>query len=152
MGGTARGYGARWRNPPGRSMVPSSDIRIGICGRKIVVKSPLVSRNICEEMRPIVSRCWLCVAASRNFNSRGNSRQNACTTAHAALRAARGLIVRNRTQVCGPILDAAPALKVVGRLGVGLDNLTPEVARKLGLEDTGGVLVELMQEPPEGHH
>ncbi|MCY1364699.1 hypothetical protein D9M69_515150 [compost metagenome] len=28
LGGTARGYGALCRKPPGRSMVPSSDIRI----------------------------------------------------------------------------------------------------------------------------
>ena len=33
------------------------------------------------------------------------------------------LIVRNRTQVNAEILAAAPILKVVGRLGVGLDNI-----------------------------
>ena len=33
------------------------------------------------------------------------------------------LIVRNRTQVDADMLQAAPALKVVGRLGVGLDNI-----------------------------
>jgi (S)-sulfolactate dehydrogenase len=36
---------------------------------------------------------------------------------------ARGLIVRNRTQVRAALLDAAPRLEVVGRLGVGLDNI-----------------------------
>ena len=41
----------------------------------------------------------------------------------AALRGAAGLIVRNRTQVRGDLLAAAPDLKVVGRLGVGLDNI-----------------------------
>jgi len=35
----------------------------------------------------------------------------------------RALIVRNRTQVRGAILDAAPDLACVGRLGVGLDNI-----------------------------
>jgi (S)-sulfolactate dehydrogenase len=35
----------------------------------------------------------------------------------------RALIVRNRTQVRGPLLDAAPELTCVGRLGVGLDNI-----------------------------
>jgi (S)-sulfolactate dehydrogenase len=35
----------------------------------------------------------------------------------------RALIVRNRTQVRGPLLDAAPDLTCVGRLGVGLDNI-----------------------------
>ena len=36
---------------------------------------------------------------------------------------ARAIIVRNRTQVRGPLLAIAPKLKVVGRLGVGLDNI-----------------------------
>ncbi|MGI9484516.1 MAG: hydroxyacid dehydrogenase [Geminicoccaceae bacterium] len=36
---------------------------------------------------------------------------------------AEGLIVRNRTQVTSDLLDAAPGLRVIGRLGVGLDNL-----------------------------
>lgn len=36
---------------------------------------------------------------------------------------ADALIVRNRTQVDGALLDAAPRLRVVGRLGVGLDNI-----------------------------
>jgi (S)-sulfolactate dehydrogenase len=41
----------------------------------------------------------------------------------AALADARALVVRNRTQVRGALLAAAPRLKVVGRLGVGLDNI-----------------------------
>lgn len=36
---------------------------------------------------------------------------------------ADGLIVRNQTQVTAALLDAAPKLQVIGRLGVGLDNL-----------------------------
>jgi (S)-sulfolactate dehydrogenase len=36
---------------------------------------------------------------------------------------ARALIVRNRTQVRGALLAAAAKLRVVGRLGVGLDNI-----------------------------
>ena len=36
---------------------------------------------------------------------------------------ARALIVRNRTQVRGSLLQAARALEIVGRLGVGLDNI-----------------------------
>lgn len=35
----------------------------------------------------------------------------------------RALIVRNRTQVRGALLESAPLLRVVGRLGVGLDNI-----------------------------
>lgn len=41
----------------------------------------------------------------------------------AALSGAEGLIVRNRTQVNAALLQAAPDLRVVGRLGVGLDNI-----------------------------
>ena len=37
--------------------------------------------------------------------------------------AADALIVRNRTQVRGTLLDGAAKLRVVGRLGVGLDNI-----------------------------
>jgi len=36
---------------------------------------------------------------------------------------AKALIVRNRTQVSGALLDAAPNLQCIGRLGVGLDNI-----------------------------
>jgi (S)-sulfolactate dehydrogenase len=36
---------------------------------------------------------------------------------------AHALIVRNRTQVSAALLDGAPRLTVVGRLGVGLDNI-----------------------------
>lgn len=36
---------------------------------------------------------------------------------------ARAIIVRNRTQVDSELLDHAPNIKVVGRLGVGLDNI-----------------------------
>lgn len=39
------------------------------------------------------------------------------------LGSARALIVRNRTQVRAPLLELAPQLQCVGRLGVGLDNI-----------------------------
>ncbi len=47
----------------------------------------------------------------------------------AALAEAEAVIVRNRTQVNGELLAAAPNLKVVGRLGVGLDNIDMEACR-----------------------
>lgn len=40
-----------------------------------------------------------------------------------AVRDADALIVRNRTQVDAALMDRAPRLKVIGRLGVGLDNI-----------------------------
>ncbi len=51
----------------------------------------------------------------------------------AAVAGARGLIVRNRTQVRGALLAAAPRLAVVGRLGVGLDNIDVEACRARGI-------------------
>jgi len=47
---------------------------------------------------------------------------------------ARGLIVRNRTQVRGALLDSAPDLRVVGRLGVGLDNIDLDACAARGIE------------------
>jgi (S)-sulfolactate dehydrogenase len=52
----------------------------------------------------------------------------------AALGEARGLIVRNRTRVSAALLEAAPALRVVGRLGVGLDNIDLEACRARNVE------------------
>lgn len=46
---------------------------------------------------------------------------------------ARALIVRNRTQVRGALLEAAPRLRVIGRLGVGLDNIDLEACRARGI-------------------
>lgn len=45
------------------------------------------------------------------------------------VRNARALIVRNNTQVRGELLAAATNLKVVGRLGVGLDNIDLDACR-----------------------
>jgi len=47
-----------------------------------------------------------------------------------AVKKARALVVRNRTQVNAELLDHAPVLKVVGRLGVGLDNIDLTACRE----------------------
>ena len=52
----------------------------------------------------------------------------------AALPRADGWIVRNRTQVRGELLAAARKLRVVGRLGVGLDNIDTEACKARGIE------------------
>lgn len=52
---------------------------------------------------------------------------------HAALADARALIVRNRTRVNAALLDAAPRLEHVGRLGVGLDNIDLDACRSRGI-------------------
>ena len=51
----------------------------------------------------------------------------------AAVAEADALIVRNRTQVRGALLDAARDLTVVGRLGVGLDNIDLPACRARGI-------------------
>jgi (S)-sulfolactate dehydrogenase len=50
-----------------------------------------------------------------------------------AVEGADALIVRNRTQVRGALLEAARDLKVVGRLGVGLDNIDVPACRDRGI-------------------
>ncbi|MYZ48278.1 3-phosphoglycerate dehydrogenase [Rhizobiales bacterium L72] len=52
----------------------------------------------------------------------------------AALAAdARALVVRNRTQVRGRVLEAASRLECVGRLGVGLDNIDMAACKARGI-------------------
>jgi (S)-sulfolactate dehydrogenase len=46
----------------------------------------------------------------------------------------RALVVRNRTKVDQEILDSYPRLKVVGRLGVGLDNIDVSTCRERSIE------------------
>ena len=45
----------------------------------------------------------------------------------------RALIVRNRTQVRRPLIEALPLLVAVGRLGVGLDNIDVAACRERGI-------------------
>ncbi|EKM98378.1 MULTISPECIES: hydroxyacid dehydrogenase [unclassified Acidocella] len=58
----------------------------------------------------------------------------------AALEDCQALIVRNRTQVRGALLAQAPKLELVGRLGVGLDNIDLEAckARKIAVYPATG--------------
>ena len=51
----------------------------------------------------------------------------------SSVASADALIVRNRTQVDGRLIDAAPNLAVVGRLGVGLDNIDVGACRDRGI-------------------
>ena len=52
----------------------------------------------------------------------------------AALADARAILVRNLTQVRGEILEAAPNLVAVGRLGVGLDNIDLDACAARGIQ------------------
>src|SRR5436190_9092552 len=53
---------------------------------------------------------------------------------HAALPGAHAWIVRNRTQVRGALLEAAGEVRVIGRLGVGLDNIDTDACQARGIE------------------
>tara|TARA_Y100000589_G_scaffold191229_2_gene181120 strand:+ start:122 stop:1063 length:942 start_codon:yes stop_codon:yes gene_type:complete len=46
----------------------------------------------------------------------------------------RALIVRNRTQVTSKLLKSGPNIQVIGRLGVGLDNIDTEACREQGIQ------------------
>lgn len=50
-----------------------------------------------------------------------------------ALRGAAGMIVRSRTIVDADLLQAADALEVIGRAGVGIDNIDVEAATRRGI-------------------
>src|SRR5260221_3078276 len=66
----------------------------------------------------------------------------------AALQWADAWVVRNRSQVRGRLLDAAANLKVVGRLGVGLDNidLAACAARAIAVIPASGANAESVAE------
>ncbi len=52
---------------------------------------------------------------------------------HAAIADADALIVRSATRVTPELLDAAPALKIIGRAGVTVDNIDVEAANERGI-------------------
>jgi D-3-phosphoglycerate dehydrogenase len=50
-----------------------------------------------------------------------------------ALPGVRAIMVRNQTQLTADVLEAAPQLLGIGRIGVGLDNIDVAMATKLGI-------------------
>jgi D-3-phosphoglycerate dehydrogenase len=51
----------------------------------------------------------------------------------AALKDVDALIIRNQTRITPQVLDAAPKLRVIGRAGVGLDNVHLAACRERGI-------------------
>lgn len=52
----------------------------------------------------------------------------------ASIASARAIVIRNATQVNDDLLAAAPNLKVVARMGVGLDNIDLDACKARGVE------------------
>ncbi len=86
-------------------------------------------------------------------------------TLHARLAECEGLITRSGTAVTAQLLDQAPRLRVVGRAGVGVDNVDVEACSRRGIvvcnapygnvvsaaEHTLGMLLALVRRIPEAH-
>jgi D-3-phosphoglycerate dehydrogenase len=76
-----------------------------------------------------------------------------------------GLVVRSATKVTAEVIEAAPALEVVGRAGVGLDNVDVEAATRRGVvcmntpggntiaaaEHTMALLLAMARKLPQAH-
>ena len=64
------------------------------------------------------------------------------------LNLAHGILARARGLIDGPVMDCAPNLKVVGRHGIGVDNVDIETATKRGIHvvNTPGAPVEAVAE------
>ena len=83
----------------------------------------------------------------------------------SALKGFHGLIVRSATTVDAPALESARDLKVVGRAGIGIDNVDVEAATRLGIvvmnaphgnavttaEHTLALLLAMARNLPEAH-
>jgi D-3-phosphoglycerate dehydrogenase len=44
-----------------------------------------------------------------------------------------GIVVRSQTKITAPIVNAGPRLRVIGRAGVGVDNVDVEAATRRGV-------------------
>lgn len=84
---------------------------------------------------------------------------------HARLAECDGLITRSGTAVTAELLEHAPRLRIVGRAGVGIDNIDVEACSRRGVvvvnapygnvvsaaEHTVGMLLALVRRIPEAH-
>lgn len=85
---------------------------------------------------------------------------------HAALPAYEALVTRSGTAVTAELLTHAPKLRIVGRAGVGVDNVDVDACSRRGIvvvnapygnvvsaaEHTVGMLLALVRNIPEAHH
>jgi D-3-phosphoglycerate dehydrogenase len=83
---------------------------------KIVVADPISERGLELLRKP----GWQVISPSRY-------------DLHTLLAAADALIVRSATQVTSQILESAPKLRVIGRAGIGVDNIDLDAATRRGV-------------------
>src|SRR5262245_35948410 len=94
------------------------------------VESPLAARRVlvCDELSP---------AAMDVFRARGIEPEVRTGLAEddlvAAVRGVHALVVRSATKVTRRVIEAAPDLRVIGRAGVGVDNVDVEAATERGV-------------------
>lgn len=89
-----------------------------------------MSRVLVPEFVPEAALGVLRAAGHVRFEPDLHARRDALL---AALADADALVVRNQTRVDAALLAAAPSLRVVGRVGVGLDNFELEALRSRGI-------------------
>ena len=77
-------------------------------------------------------REWSRTTALGGFHRREASRTGA-SELREALKDCEGLIVRSETKVTAELLDAASSLRVIGRAGVGVDNIDVSAATIRGI-------------------
>ena len=85
---------------------------------------------VCEFMAPEGLQLLARSAEVHYDPGLGDRRTDLCAACHEA----NGLIVRNRTRVDAALVASAPRLRVVGRLGSGLDNLDRQHLHAAGIE------------------
>jgi len=89
-----------------------------------------VSVVVVSEFLPDAALGLLRTAGHVRFEPDLHARRDALL---AALESAEALVVRNQTRVDAALLGSAPRLKVVGRVGVGLDNFDLEALEASGV-------------------
>jgi D-3-phosphoglycerate dehydrogenase len=72
------------------------------------------------------------LAAKYKVTRQGNLWKNPAEL-KTAIANARAILVRNQTQVTAEVIAAAPHLRAIGRVGVGLDNIDVPAATKAGV-------------------
>lgn len=106
----------------------SSDLTRGAVSSYGVSQTPQQHRILITEPLASAPTAWL--------SERAQIAQQASDTPsfHEHLESCDGLIIRTYTRVNDALLDRAPRLRVIGRAGVGLDNIDVPACRSRGVE------------------